>query len=128
MKKVLILLSILAASLGVATFGVSYYREVLLIKQSGLNLSRFSLTLLSHDERTMRLGAEGRSVFEFELPSNFRGLTRCGRDGYSQAKKITNLNEIMIAEEGCFYNFNNNEGSIYKFILTERKIIVFVIT
>ena len=126
MKRTLISLVILGLSAFIAISGLNYSREISLLKKSGLNLSRFSVTLVSQNERLMRLGAEGRSMFEFKLPTDYSGLKHCGTGGYSDAKKI-DVPELEIRRErGCVYSLKNQEGTLFRYILTDEKIVIIV--
>lgn len=130
MRKTVASVVLLGLSVFLAVTGLNYFREVSILSQSRLDLSRFSVSLVSQHEHSMRLGAESRSIFEFKLPASYSGLSRCGKDGYSEAMEIERilLRLPLDAESktGCSYVFTSKNGTHYRYTLTGDRLIVVI--
>lgn len=124
MKKLGIGVLIFASILTTANYAYNFYRDAFFVEEANIGLSRFSLTSVFEKEEDWRLGMESRSVRGFELPADHSGLSICGTQGYGAIREIEHPETSIDWQPGCTRKHSTKDGNYYRFIITEKTLIV----
>ena len=62
----------------------------------------------------------------FQLPENYSGLARCGRNGFSGVKTLEFAEGNIEPQPGCRRYFVTDDGTVFDFKLFEDQIFVTV--
>ncbi len=124
MKKLVLGLLIFASILATAHYASNFYREAVFVEEANIGLSRFSLTLVFEKEESWRMGMESRSVRAFELPADYSGLSVCGAQGYGTIREIEHPETSVDRQPGCTRKHSTQTGTNYRFIITEKMLVV----
>ena len=115
---------------GVTLAGFDLYRESHALKSTGLGLSWWSVSLTYVEERSINLGADSTTIYEFALPADFDGISKCGSEGYTEVRIVPVRNLLVlpglgsISEEGCIRRTINDHGTTYVHVLLDDRAYV----
>ena len=115
---------------GALHVGFNFYRESHALKSAGLDLSRWSVQLEYFSERSINLGADSTTIYGFALPTDFKGTSKCGREGYSEVSTVP-LGDVLVlpdfeqsSVEGCVRRTLLDHGTTYIHVLLDDRAFI----
>jgi len=126
--KRLIFAAVLAVILVfIALWSGNVWRESSLLRISGLDLSRYEVTLEKKSNQSINFGADDRSSFLFRLPDGFDGLAHCNANGYSSIRSADVMEFDINETQSCSKEVVSRDGTLYVFIVFSKQLYIKVL-
>lgn len=127
MRSLIFAVVLAAILVFVALWFGNVWRESRLLRISGLDLSRYEVTLEKKSNQSINFGADDRSSFLFRLPDDFEGLAHCNANGYSSIRSADDTEFDINETQSCSKEVVSKDGTVYIFIVFSKQLYVKVL-